>query len=82
MLLREFPPYATVYFYYRSWQVEGVWERIDRELTRQRRQQVGKHEYPTAIAVDSQAVKTTETRGRSTALRGRSRSRGANAISS
>ncbi len=80
MLPREFPPCSTVYLYNCSWQVEGVRERIDRELNRQGRQQACKHEYPAAIAVDAQAVKTTEIKRKVAGVTERSRSRGANAI--
>jgi transposase len=36
MLSKDLPPSSTVYYYYRSWQVEGVWENINQELNRQR----------------------------------------------
>jgi putative transposase len=68
MLPREFPPASTVYWYYRKWQRHGVWERMNHALRDQLRVQLGKFFQPSALAADSQSVKTAEKRGRSTAL--------------
>lgn len=68
LLPRDFPPSSTVYSYYRKWQRLGVWEQMNHSLRDQLRQQIGKLTQPTAVAADSQSVKTTEKRGRSTAL--------------
>jgi putative transposase len=68
LLPRDFPPSSTVYSYYRKWQRLGVWEQMNHTLRDQLRQQIGKLTQPTAVATDSQSVKTAEKRGRSTAL--------------
>lgn len=68
MLPQEFPPSSTVYVYYRKWQRRGVWEQLNHALRDQVREQMGKSTQPTAIAADSQSVKTAEKRGRSMAL--------------
>lgn len=68
MLPKEFPPSSTVYAYYRKWQRRGVWEQLNHALRDQVREQMGKSTQPTAIAADSQSVKTAEKRGRSMAL--------------
>jgi putative transposase len=68
MLPRDYPPYSTVYFYYRSWQVDGSWERINQALVRESRIRAGKHPLPSVMAVDSQSVKTSEKGGRSVVL--------------
>ena len=68
MLPKEFPPSSTVYAYYRKWQKRGVWEQMNHRLRDQVRKQLGRSTQPTAIAADSQSVKTTEKRGRCTAL--------------
>jgi len=68
MLPHEFPPPSTVYSYYRKWQRRGVWEHLNQALRDQVRQQLGKSPQPSAIAGDSQSVKTTEKRGRCTGL--------------
>ena len=70
MLPKDFPPSSTVYAYYRKWQRRGVWEQLNHKLRDQVRTQLGKSTQPTAIAADSQSVKTTEKRGRYTALTG------------
>lgn len=68
MLPKDFPPYSTVYYYHRRWQRRGVWEEINRRLRELVRQDVGKNALPTAAAIDSQSVKTTEKKGRSMAM--------------
>jgi putative transposase len=73
----DFPPSSTVYSYYRKWQKRGIWEQLNHTLRDQVRQQAGKSTQPTAIAADSQSVKTTEKRGRSTALMVANESKGA-----
>lgn len=70
MLPKDFPPSSTVYAYYRKWQRRGVWEQLNHKLRDQVRTQLGKSPQPTAIAADSQSVKTTEKRVRYTALTG------------
>lgn len=68
MLPRDFPPSSTVYSYYRKWQRRGIWEELNHTLRDQVREKLGRSTQPTAIAADSQSVKTTEKRGRCTAL--------------
>jgi putative transposase len=79
LLPRDFPAPSTVYFYYRRWHKRGVWEQINHCLRNAVRQQRGKSIQPTAIAADSQSVKTAEKRGRSTALMVAKLSKDANA---
>jgi putative transposase len=68
MLPGDFPPSSTVYSYYRKWQKRGIWEQINHTLRDQVRQKMGKSTQPSAIAADSQSVKTTEKRGMCTVL--------------
>ena len=63
MLPGDFPPSSTVYSYYRKWQKRGLWEQMNHTLRDQVRQKLGRATQPTAIAADSQSVKTTEKRG-------------------
>ncbi|WP_104899290.1 IS5 family transposase [Nostoc sp. 'Peltigera membranacea cyanobiont' N6] len=63
MLPGDFPPSSTVYNYYRKWQKRGIWEQMNHTLRDQVRQKIGKSTQPTAIAADSQSVKTTGKKG-------------------
>jgi putative transposase len=68
MLPHDLPPYSTVYFYFRRWQKKGVWQKMNDALREQVRIEAGRNPQPSAAIADSQSVKTTEKRGRSTAL--------------
>lgn len=63
MLPHDFPPKSTVYEYYRAWQRNGLWQSIHDLLRGQVRQQEGRPADASAGMLDSQSVKTTETRG-------------------
>jgi putative transposase len=60
MLPTNFPPWQTVYGYYRRWTRNGLWEQINAELVQQARQRAGRHLQPSAASIDSQSVKTSE----------------------
>ena len=80
MLPHEFPPWQTVYHYFRQWRKDGTWERIHEALRGQVRDRVGRERESSAAVLDSQSVKTTEKGGFGDMTRSK-RSRGANAIS-
>jgi putative transposase len=61
MLPHEFPPWKTVYHYFRLWRLEGIWERINAALRTELRVANGREPEPSAAIIDSQSVKTTET---------------------
>lgn len=63
MLPHDFPPYQTVYGYFRELSDAGVWEEINDCLRRGVRQQAGREDDPSVVIIDSQSVKTTEKRG-------------------
>jgi len=63
MLPHEFPPWKTVYYYFRLWRIDGVWERINAILRAELRTAYGRESEPSAAILDSQSVKTTETPG-------------------
>jgi putative transposase len=60
LIPHDFPPSGTVYWYFRTWRLEGNWQRIHAALRRQVRQEEGREASPSAAIVDSQTVKTTE----------------------
>jgi putative transposase len=62
-LPREYPPWQTVYGYFRTWRITGVWERIHDRLRDQVREREGRQRQPTAAILDSQSVKTTDRGG-------------------
>jgi len=77
----DFPAWQTVYGYLRLWQKLGIWQAVHDRLREQLRQALGKKPQATTGIIDSQSVKTTEKRGRSTAMMLARRSRGASDLS-
>ena len=70
-LPHDFPPWKTVYTYFRTWRLDGTWQQIHDTLRRQLRQAEGRHPEASAAIVDSQSVKTTEKGGRAAMMRAR-----------
>ena len=58
MLPKDFPPWKTVYDYFRTWCREGLWETILDQLNISYRQQKGRASMPTYIILDTQSIKT------------------------
>src|SRR5574341_2002271 len=59
-LPHDFPPWQTVYGFFRKLCRAGVWERINDQLRAGVRQQAGRPADPSVVIIDSQSVKTTE----------------------
>ena len=59
LLPRDFPPWKTVYDWFRRWRIDGTWERLNAELRRRLRCRLGRDPDPSAGIVDSQSAKTT-----------------------
>ncbi len=53
MLPRDFPPWKTVFHYFRRWRSDGIWERMSRLLRRRLREKLGRDPEPSAGIVDS-----------------------------
>lgn len=58
LLPHEFPPWQTVYHYFRAWRLDGTWERMHTALRERLRLHVGRDPQPSAGIIDSQSIKT------------------------
>jgi putative transposase len=59
LLPHDFPPWKTIHHYFRTWRIEGTWERIHTALRRRVRVRKKRDPQPSAGVVDSQSVKST-----------------------
>jgi putative transposase len=57
-LPRDYPPYSTVWSFFRRARDSGLWERIKDTLVKETRKKAGRKESPTYAIIDSQSVKT------------------------
>ena len=64
LLPHDFPPWKTVYHYFRFWRLDGTWERMHAALRRRVRVRLKRNPQPSAAIVDSQSVKTTGVGGK------------------
>jgi putative transposase len=64
LLPNDFPPWKTVYHYFRSWRLDGTWERMHSALRQRVRVRLKRNPQPSAAIVDSQSVKTTGVGGK------------------
>src|SRR5215210_8183104 len=59
LLPHDFPPWKTVYHYFRLWRLNGTWERMHAALGKRLRVRMKRDPEPSAGVVDSQSIKTT-----------------------
>ena len=64
LLPHDFPPWKTVYHYFRSWRLDGTWEKMHSALRERVRVRLKRNPQPSAAIVDSQSVKTTGVGGK------------------
>jgi putative transposase len=58
-LPQDYPPWPTVYHYFRRWQQTGLWHLMHEALRQAVRVKASRHPLPSAAIMDSQSVKTT-----------------------
>jgi putative transposase len=56
LLPKDFPPYSTVYYYFRQWKDDGTWKRVHDHLVEWVRVAEDRCPTPSAGALDSQSV--------------------------
>ena len=58
-LPKDFPPFKTVYSFYKRAKDKGIWEEMMATLVSKSRQRSGRQAKPSYSLIDSQSVKTT-----------------------
>jgi putative transposase len=59
LLPRDFPPWKTVYHWFRKWRIHGTFEQLNLALRERLRTRLGRYSQPSAGIVDSQSAKTS-----------------------
>jgi putative transposase len=64
LLPHDFPPWKTVHHYFRTWRIDGIWDKVHTALRRRVRVRNKLDPEPSAGVVESQSVKSTGVGGR------------------
>jgi putative transposase len=57
LLPHDFPPWKTVYHYFRYWRLDGTWEKVHAALRKRVRVRLKRDPQPSAGIADSQSLK-------------------------
>ena len=52
----DLPAWGALYYYFRTWRKEGIWDRLQKSLLKQVRQKADRDEEPSAAVIDSQSI--------------------------
>jgi transposase len=53
-----FPPWRSVYYYFRKWKADGTLQNLNEGLNRKAREEIGKAATPSMLSIDSQSIKS------------------------
>ena len=76
LLPRCFPPWKSVYHWFRKWRIDGTFEQLNTALRERLRTRLGRNPQPSAGIVDSQSAKTSGVGGEARGYDGGKKVRG------